>query len=160
MFNDISTSDYIKCCVTSWQWRQYVLPDHRKPRKNYAIKQSTTMWRQGLKHTCFPCTIFRVYGTLVFHTNCKWFGKLWNLPPDGLIIATPQFTVFIDHCNIHYKAMDSAYSCGITTPPVPRFRLHVCTFAMWFEPNAVQKCLDWKHNKLECTPNFALRITS
>jgi hypothetical protein len=43
MFNDISTLDYIKYCVTSWQWAQYVLPDHRKPTKNYAIKQSTTM---------------------------------------------------------------------------------------------------------------------
>jgi hypothetical protein len=103
---------------------------------------------------------FRIYGKLVFHTNCKWFGKLWNLPPDGLIIATPQFTVIIDHCNIHYNVMDFTSSCGITTPPVLHFRLHVRTFAMWFEPKAVQQCLDWKHNKLECTPNFAMRITS
>lgn len=43
MFDDINTSDYIESCVTSWQWRQYVLPDHRKPTKRYAIKQSTTM---------------------------------------------------------------------------------------------------------------------
>ena len=33
MFNDISTSDYIKSCVISWQWRQYVVPDHRNTYK-------------------------------------------------------------------------------------------------------------------------------